>query len=114
LIKLFSVLSSAGIAAISGCSSAADDRLALDRQDGFICEVPGKVSYQAWGPRGLSKGCESVTGAFEGSFFAAEYGRVVIRGAYKGGSPDGLWEWFDSDGKLTRREITHERMPGQK
>lgn len=113
MTKLFSVLSAAGIAVISGCSTAADDGLALDRQSGFICEVPGKVSYQAWGPHGLSKVCESVTGVAEGSFFAAEYGHVVIRGAYKGGKPDGLWEWFDGDGKMTRQEITHGRMPGQ-
>ena len=90
------------LALVAGCSSTPDDKAALDRQAGFVCPLPGKVIYEAWGPHGLSKACAS-GGKRNGSFFAAEQGHVVIRGSYEAGQKYGEWEWLDSSGNVVRR-----------
>jgi hypothetical protein len=76
--------------------------MALDREEGFVCPLPGKVAYEPWGPHGLSKACV-MGGARNGSFFAAEQGRVVIHGNYENGQKQGTWEWVDSSGNVVRR-----------
>ena len=78
------------------------DKAALDRQERFVCPSPGKVVYESWGPRGLSKACV-VGGTRNGSFFAAEQGHVAIRGNYENGQKQGSWEWLDSSGNIVRR-----------
>lgn len=90
------------IAFAPGCSNSESDKAALNRQESFVCPPPGKVVYESWGPRGLSKACV-VGGTRNGSFFAAEQGHVAIRGNYENGQKQGIWEWLDSSGNVVRR-----------
>lgn len=90
---------------LAGCSvHSADDKSALDNLKDFSCEPPNRVSYDPWGPQGLSKGCITPSGDRIGSFITAEQGRVVMRGNYEDGRKSGVWEWLDAAGNVEKVE----------
>lgn len=98
-IAFFSVL-------IAACKH--DDRRALDEYKNFVCDGQSSVVYSAWGSRGMSKSCvRDSDGRLNGSFIAAEYGRIFSISHYTDGKSSGLWLWYDRDGNITK-ELMHD------
>lgn len=76
------------------------DRKVLDAQPDFFCPVGNQVAYDAWSECGLKKECiDPKNGLRDGSFFAAQGGRLHSKALYSQGRELGDWTWYDDDGK---------------
>jgi hypothetical protein len=84
---------------IAGCHDRSEYYSILDKIEGFVCDFPGKIHYDAWGANGMSKSCVRPDGNLDGSYITLDYGNIFCIGTYKNGQEVGLWVFFGSNGK---------------
>lgn len=81
----------------------------LDEMD-IVCPPGTEKIRRPWGKAGWMVFCES-DGAPHGPWLAAENGRLEIRGQYRNGEQDGVWEWYNVDGTVAKK-LTYDDQEG--
>jgi hypothetical protein len=76
------------------------DRKVLDTQKDFFCPAGNQIAYDAWSECGLKKECiDPKSGMRNGSFFAAQGGKMRSKALYSKDKKTGGWTGYNSDGK---------------
>jgi hypothetical protein len=82
----------------------------LDDMD-VVCPPEAAKIGRPQGKAGWMVFCER-DGALHGPWLTAENGRLEIRGQYRNGERDGVWEWYNDDGAVEKKLTYDDREGG--
>lgn len=82
----------------------------LDDMD-IVCPPEAAKIGRPQGKAGWMVFCER-DGELHGPWLTAENGRLEIRGQYRNGERDGVWEWYNDDGAVEKKLTYDDREDG--